>query len=108
MSSEEIPDNIANILASDFIDSSRYQLIMRLQACDPFKRVVNAMSPTVYEELHHNGKCKWNASEMVELLTKRDPVGEYFLLEMLSVGRDLFFRRLATMEESYDIVYEMT
>lgn len=109
-------NNIVDNIFSDFIDSSRYQLIMRLQACDPSKRVRSAMSPTRYEETHHNGKCKWNASEMAELLTKRDPVGEYFLLEMLAVGRDLFFRRLATMAEpcimveipNSDIVYEMT
>ena len=118
---DNIPDNVANTLASDFIDSSRYQLIMRLQACDPSKRVRGAMSPTPYEEIHHNGKCKWNASEMAELLVRRDPVGEYFLLEMLAVSRDLFFRKLATMVEpcimveipyavqrNSDIVYEMT
>ena len=100
-------NDILNNIFSDFIESSRHQLIMRLKACDSSKRVRSAMSPTRYEELTHNGKCRWNASEMAELLVQGDPIGEQFLLETLSIGRDLFFKRLAT-EGSEDIVYEMT
>lgn len=95
---------IPNDIFSDFIENSRDQLIARLEARDPSKRVRSAMSPTHHEKSHHNGKYRWNASEMAELLIQRDPVGDSFLLEMLSIGRDLFFRRLTNAEGANVIV----